>query len=187
MEYMKMISYYFSWGWIYDFSGMKEVAESLSKSENSDVKLMIVDEGDLYELLLRMRSERNITSKLILVGKVPFDQINQYVAAADICLLPAIKNNVMMNIVPIKMYGYMAMGRPVITTNLPGIRKEFGTKNGVVYVESPRGVLEKSLWLYNANRIKSDGIRAYSYVKDLTWDNVTDEFEYQLEELICRS
>ena len=41
-----------------------------------------------------MKSEEKIDSKLILAGETPCDQITQYVAASDICLLPA-KNEVM--------------------------------------------------------------------------------------------
>ncbi|MBU4139022.1 MAG: glycosyltransferase [Euryarchaeota archaeon] len=44
----------FFMGWIYEFSGMKEVAESISTTDNDKVKLMTVGEGDLYEPLLRM-------------------------------------------------------------------------------------------------------------------------------------
>lgn len=52
-------------------------------------------------------------------------------------------NDVMRNIVPIKMYEYMACGKPVIVTKLPGIMKEFGHNNGVVYVNQPLEVLKK--------------------------------------------
>ncbi|TRZ89279.1 MAG: glycosyltransferase [Methanosarcinales archaeon] len=95
-------------GWIYEFSGMKEVAESISTTDNEKIKLMIVGEGDLYEPLLKMKSEKNLDGRLILTGKVPFADIPKYLAAADICLLPAYKNEIMMNIVPIKIYEYMA-------------------------------------------------------------------------------
>lgn len=151
----------FFMGWIYEFSGMKEVAESISTTNNEKIKLMIVGEGDLYEPLLKMISEKNQNGRLIMTGKVPFKDIPKYLAAADICLLPAYKNEIMMNIVPIKIYEYMAMGKPVIATALPGIQKDFGSDSGINYIENPGDALEK----------------AYSYVKDLTWDSITDDFE----------
>lgn len=40
---------------------------------------------------------------------------------------------------PIKMYEYMAAGKPVIAESLPGIMKEFGSDNGVIYVDKTRG------------------------------------------------
>lgn len=170
----------FFMGWIYDFSGMKEVAEGLSTINNDKVKLMIVGEGDLYQPLLNMKSEKNLDGKLILTGKIPFEEVPKHIAAADICLLPAYKNEIMMNIVPIKIYEYMAMGKPVIATNLPGVRKEFGENSGIVYIEKPSEVLEKSLVLYSMNKISSEGEKAYSYVHDASWINITNEFDISL-------
>ena len=167
----------FFMGWIYNFSGMKEVAKSLSITDNENIKLMIVGEGDLYKPLLKMKSENNLNEKLILTGKIPFEEIPKHISAADICLLPAYKNEIMMNIVPIKIYEYMAMGKPVIATNLPGIQKEFGLNNGINYIENSSGALEKSIWLSETNGLETEGEKAYSYVHDLSWDKITSQFE----------
>jgi glycosyltransferase involved in cell wall biosynthesis len=167
----------FFMGWIYEFSGMKEVAESISTTKKEKIKLMIVGEGDLYEPLLKMISEKNLGGRLILTGKVPFGDIPEYLAAADICLLPAYKNDIMMNIVPIKIYKYMAMGKPVIVTALPGIQKEFGFDSGINYIENPGDALEKSMWLRKNNKIENEGKKACFFVQDLTWDSITDDFE----------
>jgi glycosyltransferase involved in cell wall biosynthesis len=167
----------FFMGWIYNFSGMKEVAESLSIADNENIKLMIVGEGDLYKPLLKMKSEKNLNGKLILTGKIPFEEVPKHVAAADICLLPAYKNETMINIVPIKIYEYMAMGKPVIATNLPGIQKEFGLDNGISYIENSSDALEKSIWLSETNGLEDDGEKAFSYVRDLSWDKITGQFE----------
>lgn len=166
----------FFMGWIYDFSGMREVAESLS-NENNNIKLMIVGEGDLYGSLLKMKTDRNLDGRLILTGKVPFSDIPDYIAAADICILPAYKNEIMMNIVPIKVYEYMAMGKPVITTELPGIQKEFGLDNGISYVDVPERVLEKSILLNNIGKIREEGRKSHTYVQNLNWNNITNQFE----------
>jgi len=63
--------------------------------------------------------------------------------ASDVCLLPANNNKVMRKLVPIKMYEYMTCGKPVISTRLPSIMKEFEYDNGVIYVDQPAEVLEK--------------------------------------------
>lgn len=167
----------FFMGWIYDFSGMKEVAEGLSTIDNEKIKLMIVGEGDLYKPLLKMKSEKNLNDKLILTGKIPFEEIPKHVAAADICLLPAYKNETMMNIVPIKIYEYMAMEKPVIATDLPGIQKEFGFDNGINYIENSVDVLDKALWLKDTSKVKNEGQKARSFVRDLSWNNITGQFE----------
>jgi glycosyltransferase involved in cell wall biosynthesis len=167
----------FFMGWIYTFSGMKEVAESIFNMKDDNIKLMIVGDGDLYEPLLKMKSEKKMNGKLILTGKIPFQEIPSHIAAADICLLPAYKNETMMNIVPIKIYEYMALGKSIIATDLPGIRKEFGDNNGISYIEESKDALEKATWLNNVNKVQDEGRKARSYVRDLSWDNVTNKFE----------
>ena len=83
------------------------------------------------------RYERNITCRTgSFYRSETISEMPAFIAASDICLLPAYPwEKTMQDIVPIKMYEYMAMKKPVIATRLPGVMKEFGEDNGVVYVE----------------------------------------------------
>ena len=77
----------------------------------------------------------------------------------------------------IKVYEYMAMGKTVIATNLPGLQKEFAEDNGINYIEKSGDALEKAIWLNKTNRIEAEGEKAHSFVQDLSWDSITDQFE----------
>lgn len=170
----------FFMGWLYDFSGIREVALDLTKikDKHPDLKLLIVGEGDLYPELLQMRERHNLQDHLILTGRLPYGKIPEFIGAADICLLPAHHNKVMQDIVPIKMYEYMASGKPVIATGLPGIIKEFGYDSGVEYVDDPRQVIERVITLNeDKKRLINYGSRARKFVKKYSWDNITQEFE----------
>ena len=85
---------------------------------------------------------------------------------------------------PIKLYEYMAMEKPVITTRLPGVMTEFGGGNGVIYVDTPEEVLNKAIELVKTERAKEEGIKARRFVETYSWDSITDEFERVLEDLI---
>ena len=174
----------FFMGWIYDFSGMKEVAQSLAVNEDENLKVMIVGEGDLYEYLQDFRDENGLEDRLILTGKVPFEEIPRYLSVADICLLPAYKNDIMENIVPIKLYEYMAMGKPVIATKLPGIKKEFGEDSGIVYIDGSEECVQKAIDLIEDGRVGVEGERARNYAKKQGWEKITDEFEEALSSMI---
>lgn len=177
----------FFMGWIYSFSGIKEVADTLLKHKsNEKFRLMVVGKGDFYEDLREMK-QKGLGDRLILVDWRPYDEVPKYIAAADICLLPAYNNEVMRNIVPIKMYEYMACGKPVIATRLPGIVKEFGHDNGVIYVDGPVDVLRKAIELINNGDVKKHGIRAWEFVKKHSWEKITDEFEKILKEIVDSS
>jgi glycosyltransferase involved in cell wall biosynthesis len=93
----------------------------------------------------------------------------------------------MMNIVPIKIYEYMAMGKPVIATNLPGLKKEFGNNNGVVYIENPEQTLEKAIYLSENYMIKSEGNKASLCSRDQDWNKITNEFESILKNFLKKN
>ncbi len=103
----------FFMGWLYEFSGLREVASELMKQDpSSRLRLLAVGEGDLWDDLQAMRSAPGSGERIITVGWQPYATIPDFLAAADICLLPAENNAIMRNIVPIKMYEYMAAGNP---------------------------------------------------------------------------
>ncbi|MDP3033883.1 MAG: glycosyltransferase, partial [Methanobacteriaceae archaeon] len=109
----------FFMGWIYNFAGMKELAIELgqNKEKYSQIKIVVVGDGDAYDDMVRIRDKYGLQDQLILTGKQPYNRIPEFTAAADICLLPAHQDEeIMQDIVPIKIYEYMAMEKPVIVT-----------------------------------------------------------------------
>ena len=175
----------FFMGWLYYFSGLKEVAQQLAQTKDDSLKLLIVGEGDAYNDLQQIRERYDLQDRLILTGKKSYQEIPNYIAAADICLLPAYPvEKIMQDIVPIKMYEYMAMRKPVIATRLPGVLKEFGEDNGVVYVEGPEDAVAKALELRQNNSIEKLGVKARHLAEKNSWDAITDEFEKILNEVI---
>jgi glycosyltransferase involved in cell wall biosynthesis len=175
----------FFMGWLYQFSGLKEVASQLARINNPHLKLLIVGEGDAYTELKAIRDNYSLEDRIVLAGKKPYEEIPGFIAASDICLLPSYPlEPIMQDIVPIKTYEYMAMKKPVIATRLPGLMKEFGEGNGVVYVDKPEDVVAKALNLVQSGIIEEVGSRARSFVERNSWDKITDEFEKILQEAI---
>jgi glycosyltransferase involved in cell wall biosynthesis len=175
----------FFMGWLYQFSGLKEVASRLAQIDNHNLKLLIVGEGDAYETLQQIREKHNLKDRIILTGKRPYQEIPSFIAASDVCLLPAYPDEeIMQDIVPIKMYEYMAMKKPVIATKLPGVMKEFGEDNGVVYVDKPEDAVTKATELIQSGKIEELGQKARSFVERYSWENITDEFEKILKKVI---
>ena len=174
----------FFMGWLYNFSGLKEVTRLLAEAD-SRVKLVVVGEGDAYNELQKIQSEHNLQDRLILTGKKPYKDIPRYISIADICILPAYPyEKIMQDIVPIKLYEYMAMQKPVISTRLSGIMKEFGEDNGVVYVDRPEDVIGKALEMADSGHLRELGLKAREFVAGNSWEKITDEFESILEKSI---
>jgi len=172
-------------GILYRFSGLIEVARELEKLKDDNIKLLILGKEDLWDDLQNMRGKNGLDKKIIMGGWKPYEEIPKYLAASDICILPAHKNEIMMNIVPIKMYEYMAAGKPVIATKLPVVMKEFGTGNGVVYVDDAEDVMHKAIELSENGSMAEIGVKARQCVLSNDWNTITDTFEKSLGEVIC--
>ena len=175
----------FFMGWLYDFSGLKEVARELTRHRQKNIRLLIVGEGDAYDELKKIREKYDLHDRLILTGRRPYTEMPALIAASDVCLLPAYpREKIMQDIVPIKTYEYMAMSKPVISTRLPGVMMEFGEDHGVVYVDNPEDVIPKALELAAGNRLGDLGEKARKFVESNSWEKVTREFESVLEEAV---
>jgi glycosyltransferase involved in cell wall biosynthesis len=172
-------------GWLYHFSGLKEVARELARINNEKIKVIILGEGDAYSDLLRIKQDLKLTNQLILTGKKHYTEVPPYLAAADICILPAYKTEkIMQDIVPIKLYEYAAMKKPIITTDLPGVKRRFGNENGVVYIDRPEDTITKALELADKRSREEMGKRARSFAEQNSWEIITNKFEKILQEVI---
>ncbi|HOU81246.1 MAG TPA: glycosyltransferase, partial [Methanoregulaceae archaeon] len=73
----------FFMGWLYKFSGLKEVASALlTEGHTSLLRLLAVGEGDLWDELQEMRSKAGSGVRLITVGWQPYAAIPDFLAAA---------------------------------------------------------------------------------------------------------
>lgn len=168
----------FFMGWLYHFAGLKEVVKELSqiKDEHPNIKLLIVGRGDAYSDLKELIKTHELEKTVIMTGEMPYEEIPKLIASADVCLLPAYNNEIMKDIVPIKIYEYLAMHKPVIATELPGVKKEFGENNGVVYITNSDEVINKILELNN-NDIECLKSKSAVFIKDYDWTHIISTFE----------
>lgn len=170
-------------GWLYHFSGLKEVALELARMEREDIKFLVVGEGDAFNDLQLLQKEHGLENTMILTGRRPYEEIPGFIAAADICVLPADPaEKIMHDGLPAKIYEYMAMQKPMISTRLPGVMREFGEGNGVIYVDRPEDTVNKALELVGSSQVGELGLRARQFVESYSWDNITTQFERILEE-----
>ena len=177
----------FFMGFIYEFAGMKELAIELGKNKDKypKMKILIVGDGDAYERLKEIKEEYDLGDQLILTGRQPYERIPEFLASADFCLLPAyIDEEIMQDIVPIKLYEYLAMEKVVIATELPGISREFGYGNGIEYVHKAEEVLELAQKILDNGEYEELSKKGREYVKSNDWEAITDKFENAMKNLL---
>jgi glycosyltransferase involved in cell wall biosynthesis len=178
----------FFMGWLYDFSGLREIFNSIAEKPDllNGAHLLVVGDGDLYHELENIVKQNKLTPQITMTGKRPYTDIPSLLGTANVCLMPALENDTTRDIVPMKVYEYLAAGKPVIASRLPGMVMEFGNNSGIVYSNSPIEALNKSLSLRLtpnlAERLSEEG-RNFA-LKNANWEKTTDEFETILLSLL---
>ncbi|MFH0819672.1 MAG: glycosyltransferase family 4 protein [bacterium] len=103
------------------FKGVEVLLEAFNFiiKDISDVKLLIVGEGDLKDKYQKLAAELKIGDKIIFAGGVANQDLPDYYNLADAVVLPSIDRSEAFGLVLLEA---MACGKPVIASNLPGVR-----------------------------------------------------------------
>lgn len=169
-------------GWLYEHAGVDVLMRQL-KNLPPHVKLLIVGTGDMEQKLKALHAELELGERVIFTGQQPYDLAPQFMVLADVCTLYSTLNDITRHIVPIKTYEYMAAGRPVLASPLPGVMRDVPPGNGVLYV-SETELLDSLQSLLDPDYRYKLGQQARAFVEaHCDWEKLTDEFEVLINKI----
>lgn len=169
-------------GWLYEHAGVDTLMRQLPNLP-PNVKLLVIGNGEAESRLRRLHSELGLGARVVFTGRQPYELASQFMAMADVCTLYSTVNNITRHIVPIKTYEYMAAGRPVLASPLPGVMRDVPPGNGVLY--APESELPATLnQLLDPVYRRALGAQARAFVEaHCDWEKLTDEFELLIADL----
>jgi glycosyltransferase involved in cell wall biosynthesis len=100
------------------------------------VKLLLVGNGTDKQNLERLANKLEIEDDVIFTGQVPFEEVPNFIAAADVCVSAVPPLDFYKLSSPIKILEYMAMAKPVVANEEIPDQKE-------IVEESAGGILVK--------------------------------------------
>ncbi len=155
------------------------------------VRLIIAGDGPLKQELSDQAAELGLTDYVTFVGQVPWDQVPGILAAADIFVLPSVRDlygNV--DGLPTVLPEAMGCGTSVVSSDIGGVRLiiEHDRNGLLVPSDDPRALSEAILILVgNPDKRHSLGIAArQSVVERFNWDTVAQEILKLCERAIWR-
>lgn len=118
-------------GTLFDFCGLDEILArfKLILARVPNVKLMVVGDGPAHSSLVSQGHALKLDGNVIFTGRQPFTSLPGFISVANVCICPFQLNKITRRISPLKLYEYMAGGKPVVMTNLPGTRSMLGSNN----------------------------------------------------------
>jgi len=164
-----------------DFDALFKAFKILSVSFK--MKLLIVGGGIGYEDTVRLAYKYDIIRNVIFTGTVPYSQVPRYISCMDVCIIPFKLDEVSQNSLPLKLFEYMACEKPVISTNVKGIKENFGDM--VLYASNCDDYVERMRELHADENIKKALGTAgrKRVIDDFDWSKVTLKLEKLIEDL----
>ncbi len=111
-------------------------------ARNKDWSIVMVGgkEGNMKnkQLLMKFAERKNV----YLLGNKPYEDLPEYLKAFDVCMIPFREDDLFsLSCSPIKLYEYLATGKPIVSTELPGVH---GFKS-LVRIAKGREELERQI------------------------------------------
>jgi len=99
--------------------GLKYLIEAIKlvKRTKSDIRLLMAGDGPLLPKIHKMINKYHLMDDVKFLGKMPLEKIPLLINSSSMCVLPSLKEGM-----PFALLEAMACGKPVIGSNISGIR-----------------------------------------------------------------
>ena len=153
------------------------------------LRFLIVGDGPLKESLMSRVSRSEFKKEFIFAGMIDYKNIPFLINISDFCVAPFIlRRNQMTGVSPLKIFEYMACGKPIVTTRVEGL--EFIEEQGIGCLVEPEDVesLRKGVYVLLQQphqRIKM-GQKGFQIAREnFSWEPRVLEVEKVLKELLA--
>jgi glycosyltransferase involved in cell wall biosynthesis len=152
-------------------------ASPLILEKHPEVRFLVVGDGVMKNKLLKITSELRLSNKFIFTGRVPYESVPLYINASEICVAPFIKRrNSKIGLSALKTYEYLACGKPMVASSIPGVKDLIELSGGGIAVnpENPEELATAILGLISdesTRAILGENGRKY-VVENHSWNGV---------------
>jgi glycosyltransferase involved in cell wall biosynthesis len=176
-------------GTLHDFSGLIEVIRQLSTiiKECPKVKLLIVGDGPYRSAIESTISGLALQKQVAITGIQPYNTMPDYINLASICINPFLLTDATRDIFPSKIVQYLACGKVVVSTPLPGVKALIsGEQQGIVYTDNgPPMAQEIVSLLKSTERRDRLGLAGLAHVLQVnSHKSIASKLESYLEQVI---
>ena len=163
------------------YEGLDVLVEAVARRRTAgdDVRLLVVGDGPARDDLTRLAAERGLGDAATFTGRVPHDEVRAAYAELDVFCLPRLDLPVTRLVPPLKPVEAMALGIPVVASDLAPLRDLVGSDRGVLVRPGDAGALAEALADLAAPDVRRQlGSTARAWVaRTRTWEAAADRYQ----------
>jgi glycosyltransferase involved in cell wall biosynthesis len=112
-------------GSFYQFEGLECLLDAMAcvRQRLPEARLLLVGGGEQEAILPQRVQELSLQSEVIIVGRVPHEQVARYYSVMDLLVYPRLRNRTTDLTTPLKPLEAMAMGKAVLGSDVGGIKE----------------------------------------------------------------
>jgi len=132
-------------GQLFKWKGVYVLAEA-SRFLDDSYQIVLVGGMEYDRIKLEKFIKEKQLDKIIIIDHQSPDLVPYYLKSADVLILPNSSRERISRLFtsPMKMFEYMASGRPIVASNLPSIREVLNERNSILFKpDDPRDLADK--------------------------------------------
>jgi len=153
--------------------GLKTMIEALPLLDK-EIKMAFVggEEAEVKEYK-SLAQRFNVLSRCIFIGYQPYKRMIEYMKAMDVLVLPSPDSPLAYYSSPLKLFEYMASGRPVIASDLPALREILNDRNSLFFKPDNAADLARTIKMLKSSQMLGYHLsqQALADIKQYTWTN----------------
>jgi glycosyltransferase involved in cell wall biosynthesis len=157
-----------------------------------NLSFLIIGDGLMKDKLIKLTHKFGVFDNFIFTGSVPYDRVPLYINASNVCVAPFImERNAKIGLSPLKLYEYMACGKPVVASDISGVSEVLELSRGGISVlpENSEALADAiAVLLENDVLSRELGMNGLQYVmKNHSWSNVAKKLINVCEDAIANN
>lgn len=152
--------------------GIEQMIEAMQWIDNAE--FWIVGGGDLDKKVRELIDLKELSEKVIVVGRKPFEELGELTRQATIGV--SLEEQIGLNYtfaLPNKVFDYIHAGVPVLASTLPEVEIIFGKYNIGLMIDKvePRAIAEKVNEMLNSGKLEEWKVECEKAAMEYNWQN----------------
>lgn len=151
-------------------------AIEIISQKRKDIVLILLGDG-LTLPSIRDYAQKNHLRNVIFKGRVPFLEVPKYLSIADILAIPHKKTRQVESVYPIKLFEYLASGKPIVITKFKILEEIITANKTGVFVEpnDPKSIANGILRLIEDDTLRRQiSKNGQKLVENFTWEKAAE-------------